>query len=173
MAWEGQMSTMLRHIINDVDPAAYKFSNRRLETTLLVAAQLIGPTMDFVNSYDINVETCKLEPDPTDSDTKDFDFVSLVVLKAACIVLGSEVRSESTNAISIKDGPSAIDLRGVSNTLVILYKDLCEKYEQAVLDYQAGSSIAGKAILGPYSPGSDFISRTHSDYDHRGNYFRY
>ena len=123
MAWEGQMSTMLRHIINDVDPAAYKFSNRRLETTLLVAAQLIGPTMDFVNSYDINVETCKLEPDPTDLDTKDFDFVSLVVLKAACIVLGSEVRSESTNAISIKDGPSAIDLRGVTGTLSVLYKD--------------------------------------------------
>ena len=55
---------------NDVDPSNYKFSNRRLETTLLVAAQLIGPTMDFVNSYDINVETCKLDPDPTDSDTK-------------------------------------------------------------------------------------------------------
>tara|TARA_E500000331_G_scaffold288912_1_gene284494 strand:- start:122 stop:643 length:522 start_codon:yes stop_codon:yes gene_type:complete len=173
MAWEGQMSTMLRHMISDVDPASYKFSNRRLETTLLVAAQLISPTMDFVNTYDINVETCKLDPDPTDSDSKDFDFVALVVLKAACIVIGSEVRSESTNAISIKDGPSAIDLRGVSNTLVILYKDLCSKYEQAVLDYQAGSSVAGTSILGPYSPGSDFANRTHSDYNHRGNYFRY
>ena len=173
MAWEGQMTTMLRYIINDVDPADYKFSNRRLETTLLVAAQLIAPTMDFANVYDINVEGCQLDPDPTDSDTKDYDFVALVVLKAACVIVGSEVRSESTNAISIKDGPSAIDLRGVSNTLVILYKDLCEKYEQAVIDYQAGSSIAGTSILGPYSPGSDFVSRTHSDYDHRGNYFRY
>lgn len=173
MAWQGQMTTMLRYIINDVDSANYKFSNRRLETTLLVAAQLIAPTMDFVNTYDINVESCKLEPDPTDSDTKDYDFVALVVLKSACIIVGSEVRSESTNAISIKDGPSAIDLRGVSNTLVILYKDLCEKYEQAVIDYQAGSSLAGTSILGPYSPGSDFVSRTHSDYDHRGNYFRY
>jgi len=160
-------------MISDVDPANYKFSNRRLETTLLVAAQLISPTMDFVNAYDINVETCKLDPDPTDSDSKDFDFVALVVLKAACIIIGSEIRSESTNAINIKDGPSAIDLRGVSNTLIILYKDLCSKYEQAVIDYQAGSSVAGTSILGPYSPGSDFVNRTHSDYDHRGNYFRY
>ena len=173
MAWEGQMSTMLRHMINDVDPANYKFSNRRLETTLLVSAQLITPTMDFTNIYDINVETCKLDPDPTDSSTSDFDFVALVVLKAACIIIGSEVRSEAANSISIKDGPSSIDLRGVSNALVILYKDLCEKYEQAVLDYQAGSSVAGTSILGPYSPGSDFVSRTHSDYSHRGNYFRY
>lgn len=173
MAWEGQMTTMLRYLINDVDPADYKFSNRRLETTLLVAAQLIAPTMDFANTYNINVESCQLDPDPTDSDTKDYDFVLLAVLKAACIIVGSEVRSESTNAISIKDGPSAIDLRGVANTLIILYKDLCEKYEQAVIDYQAGSSLAGTSILGPYSPGSDFVSRTHSDYDHRGNYFRY
>lgn len=173
MAWEGQMTTMLRYIISDVDASNYKFSNRRLETTLLVAAQLIAPTMDFTNTYSINVEGCKLDPDPTDSETQDYDFVTLTVLKAACVILGSEVRSESTNAISIKDGPSSIDLRGVSNTLLILYKDLCEKYEQAVIDYQAGSSLAGTSILGPYSPGSDFVSRTHSDYDHRGNYFRY
>tara|TARA_B100000085_G_scaffold271307_1_gene284628 strand:+ start:684 stop:1205 length:522 start_codon:yes stop_codon:yes gene_type:complete len=173
MAWQGQMSTMLRHIINDVDVTNYTFSNKRLETTLLVAAQLVRSEMDFSNDYSINVESCQLDPDPTDSSTQENDFVTLVVLKAACIVVGSEVRSESTNAISIKDGPSAIDLRGVSNTLVVLYKDLCSKYEKAVLDYRAGRSIAGNAILGPYSPGSDFVSRTHSDYDHRGNYFRY
>ena len=79
---------------------------------------------------------------------------------------------EASNSISIKDGPSAIDLRGVSNTLVVLYQDLCKKYESALMSYQAGGSIAGQAILGPYSPGSDFIRRGHSD-DTRGDYFRY
>lgn len=173
MSWQGQISTMVRHLISDVDSSNYKYTTKRLETSILVAAQLLTTETDLKNNYTINVEQCELSPDPTDSGTEDDDFIALVSLKCACIILGGEVRAESGNAISIKDGPSAIDLRGVSGTLTVLYKDLCSKYEQMLLDYRAGNSLAGHAILGPYSPGSDFVARTHSDYDHRGNYFRY
>ena len=173
MAWQGQISTMVRHIINDVDPSNYKYSPRRLETTILVAAQLLSTEVDLQYDYDINVEQCLLTPDPTESPTKDSDFLSLVTLKTSCIVLGSEVKAESGNAISIKDGPSSIDLRGVSGTIIALYKDICEKYSQMLLDYQAGNSLAGHAILGPYSPGSDLITRNNSDHGHRGGYFRH
>ena len=62
--------------------------------------------------------------------------------------MGSQIRSESSNSISIKDGPSAIDLRGVTGTLTVLYKDLSEKYEKLLLDYRTGNSVAGKSI--PY-----------------------
>lgn len=172
MSWQGQISTMVRHLINDVDPASYKYSAKRLETTVLVAAQLLSTETDLAQPYSINVEQCQLSPDPTDDGTKDDDFIALVSLKTACIVLGGEVKSESGNAISIKDGPSAIDLRGVATTLTMLYKDLCAKYEQLLLDYQAGNSLSGKAVLGPYSPGSDYIKRQSSD-DHRGGYFKY
>lgn len=164
---------MVRHLISDVDPTSYKYTPKRIETTILVAAQLLTTETDLRQEYDINVEQCELNPDPTDAGTADDDFIALVSLKSACIILGGEVKSESGNAISIKDGPSAIDLRGVSGTLMGLYKDLCSKYEQMLLDYRAGNSLAGHAILGPYSPGSDIVARTHSDYDHRGNYFRY
>lgn len=173
MSWQGQISTIVRHIINDVDPTNYKYNDKRIETSILVSSFLVQNDADFNNAYDVNVEQCFLSPDPTDAETKDNDFVVLVAMRTACLIIGSEAKSESANAISIKDGPSAIDLRGVSNTLVLLYKDLCEKYEAMLLDYRAGNSIAGQAILGPYSPGSDFVARTHSDYDHRGGYFRY
>lgn len=173
MSWQGQISTMVRHLISDVDPTNYKYSAKRLETTILVAAQLLTTETDLRQPYSINVERCELSPDPTDAETKDNDFVALVSLKCACIILGGEVRAESGNAISIKDGPSAIDLRGVSGTLNLLYKDLCLKYDQMLLDYRAGNSLAGHAILGPYSPGSDFVKRAYSDNDLRGGYFRY
>lgn len=170
MSWQGQMGTIVRHLINDLDPDSYKFSNTRLETTILVAAQLSQMNIDFSNSYTINVETCTLSPDPTVTSTIDDPFVTLICLRTACIIIGSEIRSESGNAISIKDGPSAIDLRGVTQTLTVIYKDLCEKYEHLLLEYRAGSSIAGQAILGPYSPGSDLISR--NNMGHRsGGYF--
>ena len=172
MSWQGQISTMVRHIINDVDASSYKYSVSRLETTILVAAQLVSQDLDFDNDYVVNVEQCSLSPDPTDSP-KDNSFINLVALKTSCVIIGSEVRSEASNAISIKDGPSAIDLRGVSSTLNILYKDLCSKYDQLVYDYVAGGSLAGQAILGPYSPGSDFVSRSHNDNTFRGGYFNY
>ena len=129
MSWQGQMSTIVRHLVNDVDSSNYKFTADRIETTILVAAQLSIMNVDFGNTYSINVEQCKLSPDPTDADTLDTAFITLVSLRTACIIIGSEIRSESGNAIAIKDGPSSIDLRGVTNTLTVLYKDLCDKYD--------------------------------------------
>jgi hypothetical protein len=164
------MGTIVRHLISDVNPDSYTFSDNRVETTILVAAQLSQMNIDFANSYTINVENCTLSPDPTDSTTEDDPFITLISMRAACIIIGSEIRSESGNSISIKDGPSAIDLRGVTQTLALIYTDLCSKYEHLVLEYRAGNSIAGQAILGPYSPGSDLISR--NNMGHRsGGYF--
>lgn len=172
MSWQGQIGTIVRHLVDDLNPSNYKYSDLRIETSILVAAQLSVMNVDFANTYSINVESCTLSPDPTDAETKDEAFITLVSLRTACIIIGSEIRSESGNAISIKDGPSAIDLRGVSQTLTILYKDLCEKYDKLLLEYRAGNSVAGHAILGPYAPGSDLISRNYSD--HRsGGYFYY
>ena len=159
MSWQGQMSTILRYLIDDVDSTSYKFSDERIETTLLVAAQLVTLEVDLTNTYTINVETCSLSPDPTETDTRVNAFINLVCLKGAVVIVGSQIRSESSNSISIKDGPSAIDLRGVTGTLTVLYKDLSEKYEKLLLDYRTGNSVAGKSILGPYSPGSDFAGR--------------
>ena len=168
MSWQGQLSTITRYLVDDIDSTKYKYSDSRIETTIVVASQFVTLEVDLENTYTINVEQCSLSPDPTDAGTKDDAFINLVCLKAACIIVGSEVRSESGNAISIKDGPSAIDLRGVASTLVVLYKDLCEKYDKLLLDYRAGRSIAGQAILGPYSPGSEldiYIKRRRLD-DH-------
>ena len=170
MSWQGEMSTIVRYLVDDVDSSKYKYSDKRIETTVLVAAQFATLQVDLTNTYTINVEQCSLSPDPTDTATRDNAFINLSCLKAACIMVGSEVRSESGNAISIKDGPSAIDLRGVAATLVTLYTDLCAKYDQLLLDYRAGNSVAGQAILGPYSPGSDLVSRQRLD--HRGGFLQ-
>jgi len=167
------MTTVVRHLINDVDSSSYTFSTDRVETTILVAAQLLIMNVDFNNTYDINVEASTLSPDPTDSGTKDDPFIALACLRAACIIVGSEIRKESGNAISIKDGPSAIDLRGVTSTLTVLYQDLCKKYDEALIDYRAGNSVSGQSILGPYSPGSDYVRRGMYSDNRSGGYFNY
>lgn len=172
MSWQTTIPVMVRYLINDVDNTNYKYSDARIEKSVLVSAQFVSLELDFPNIYIINLSTDSLLPDPTDTATKDSSFINLVALKTACIIIGSEMKTEAANAISIKDGPSAIDLRGVSSTLGILYKDLCAKYDDVADAYRFSGDV-GQAILGPYSPGADFIARTHNDYDFRGNYFRY
>ena len=107
-------------------------------------------------------------PDPY--TTNDVDFSTLTVYKAACILLGSEVKTEAANAISIKDGPSAIDLRGVTQSLSVLYGDLCKKYDGLLSTYQYNNTLVGQAVLGPYSPGSMVLGA--NQFDYRGNVFR-
>jgi hypothetical protein len=174
MSWQSEISTILRYLINDVDFNNYKYTDSRIETTILVASQLVTFDTSFRNEYSIDIANGALSPDPTESNTRDNAFINLVAFRSACVILGSEVKTEASNSISIKDGPSAIDLRGVSMTLNELYKDFCSKYDDLLRDYKEDErSVAGQAILGPYSPGSEYISRNHSNYDFRNGYFRY
>ena len=101
MSWQGQLSTITRYLVDDIDSTKYKYSDSRIETTIVVASQFVTLEVDLENTYTINVEQCSLSPDPTDAGTKDDAFINLVCLKAASIIVGSEVRSESGNAISI------------------------------------------------------------------------
>ena len=96
-------------------------------------------------------------------------FAVLETLECGIVLLGSEVKTESANAISIKDGPSAIDLRGVTANLTNLYHDLCAKYETLLKAYQYNNTLVGQAVLGPYSPGSMVVNSSQTDY--RGNVF--
>lgn len=172
MSWQNTIPVMVRYLINDVNPSGYKYTDARIEKTSVIGAQFVSLELDFPNVYAIDIANDSISPDPTDSNTKDDSFINLTALKTACIILGSELKTESANAISVRDAQSSIDLRGVSSTLAMLYKDLCDKYMAMADDYKF-TGETGQAILGPYSPGADFIARTHNDYDHRGNYFRY
>ncbi len=167
MHWQDYTNLMVRTLINDLDETNYKYTDSRIDSTIAVAAQLVILEIDFKNTYVVDVIQETIEPDPAD----DNQFINLLVYRAAIIIVGGEVKIEASNAIAIKDGPSAIDLRSVSSTLLALYRDLSNKYDSIVQDYGYSTNI-GSAILGPYSPGSDYIVRTFNDYDFRGNYFR-
>ena len=156
MPWKTDLVLMLRSIIGDLDRA--KFTDERLKQILVVGAYNVTNDADFSTSYTVDVAKVSISPDPiSESDT---DFSTLTVYKSACILLGSEVKTEAANAISIKDGPSAIDLRGVTANLTNLYNDLCAKYDALLKTYQYNNTLVGQAILGPYSPGADGVART-------------
>lgn len=166
MSWKIDLVLMLRSIIGDLDAA--KFTDERLKQILVVGAFNVKADADFVNTYTVDIGAVSISPDPIDLDDK--DFAILTVYKSACILLGSEVKTEAANSISIKDGPSAIDLRGVTQSLIVLYNDLCKKYDELITAYQYNNTLVGQAVLGPYSPASMILSA--NQFDYRGNIFQ-
>lgn len=156
-SWQGEMITILRHLIDDTNSDSYTYGYDRLETTLLVAAQIVSLEVTFGKTYTIDVEDGVLTPDPTTA-TRDDSFINLACLKAACIVLGSELKTYSLKSIRVTDGPSSIDMSSIATHLKFLYTNACEKYEQYKFNYISGVNVGGKAILTPYSPGQNFNS---------------
>ena len=148
MSWQNEMVRILRFLINDIDASSY--SDDRLEETILVAAQLQYASIDFPNTYTIDVDGLVLSPDPT-SVTKDDWFINIVCVKTACIILGSEAKTLAAQSYIIKDGPSTIDVSRAYTAAQQMYKDMCDKLAFMIMDYKVGNSVAGHAVLTPYT----------------------
>ena len=145
--WQAEMVVILRHLIDDVCVTTY--TDPRLQETILVSAQLIQIEVDFDKTYTIDVDALILTPDPTDA-TKDNGFINLVVLKAACIILSGEAKAKASEAIKIVDGPTTIDTGQRHKALEERAKTMCQNYEHAKIQYMAGNSRAGQAVITPF-----------------------
>ena len=146
--WQTEMSTMVRHLINDTESATYP--DERIEMTILVAAQLLLTEVDFEQTYTVNVDSYEITPDPTTTDAKDDGFINLVCLKASCIIAGSEYKAYSLGAIRVSDGPSSIDMSSIAANLRLLHEGLCARYETTKLNFATANNNVGEAILSPY-----------------------
>jgi len=146
--WTNELVRIVRFLINDVDAVSY--TDDRLEETILVAAQMMLTSVDFNTTYTIDVDQTLLSPDPTEG-TKDNDFISIVVTKAACIVLGSECKTAAVQAYRIKDATSSLDSTASYQSLHQLYKELSDELASMLMSYQAGNSIGACAIMTPYT----------------------
>lgn len=152
MAWEDDMVSILRVLLNDID--ATVFSEASLTQTLLVSAMQVKQELLFLQTYTVDIEDETLVPDPTLEASKDEAFTNLVVLKAACIVDRGGAALAATQAIYVKDGASAIDLRDrfKAKMALILKGGWCGAYANAKLEHQmgAGGIVAGHAVLSPF-----------------------
>lgn len=130
MSWQTEMVGLLRNLIGDVAyPPTY--SDDRLEKVLLTSAQFVAMEVPFTADYVSDIDNGTLTPDPTDrdADTRDDSFINLTVLKAACMISTSEARVAVGQAISIRDGSSAISI-SADGRLRMWEKGFCSQYEK-------------------------------------------
>lgn len=153
--WQIELGTVLRVLLNDL-VVPYQYSDSRIYQLLTVSAQQVqASNVSFPLIYTVNIPDLTITPDPTDSDagTRDESFINLVTLKAACITTHGEARTAAKQGISIRDGSSAIDLRGpLEGRLKLIQIGYCKAYEDSKLEYQTAriGVVAGAAILTPF-----------------------
>lgn len=162
MAWQGEMGTLVRHLVDDLSDSP-TYSDDRVEQSIAVAAQLLINEVDFDETYTVSLDCPTISPDPTTLATKDDTFINLVAMRAACVILSSELKTRSLDAVKVTDGPSTIDMTSSLKGIQKLYEDACQRYEDAKFQFQAGGSI-GKAVLTPFSPASDYVGRRQEYY---------
>lgn len=142
---------MLRYLINDIDSATY--SDSRLRTQLNISARYVNVEL-FNNSYTVSViGSGSISPDPTDAP-RDENFINLVVLRAGCDVGRNEFKLAAGQAISIKDGSSALDLKGTADQKNIVSQSLCKLYSDAKMEFSlsgGAEGTIGAAIFSTYN----------------------
>lgn len=154
MAWQDSMVEILRVMVDDLNDNVRKFTDDRLQRVLVTAAFQVSQGLIFAHTYVSDFNNVEIVPDPTDTinETNDDSFINLTCLKAACIIDRGSAVTAASQAISVKDGTSAIDLRGIlDGKLKLLYRGWCTVFEDARLEYQTGQvRIAGAAVMTPF-----------------------
>jgi hypothetical protein len=160
MAWDVEMTELLRVMVNDLD-SPQQFSDEKLQKAIVVAAFQVQQEVELPTNYEVSFSDATLEPDPTEGADRNDAFVNLVAQKAACIIDRGGAVAAAQRAISVRDGGSAVDLRGVFQAkLALLEKGWCAVYEATKLEYKAGlASLAGAIVMTPFRLYADGLRR--------------
>jgi len=144
MSFQSNVLLMVRHLVDDIEcDQAYTYSDERLLSLIFVSASLVN--MDLGGSYIIDLKGQSISPTP------DSDFTNLVALKAACRLLSAIAISYARNDFKIQDGPSIVDIKGISDKLKDSSKLFCEDYTRQLQKTALGGSSYGVVYSTPDS----------------------
>lgn len=162
MSWTIEIPIIVRTLINDLgDQPVY--SDSRLLQVITVAAKYVQFDVSLDNTYTINVTNSTISPDPTTND--DSIFISLVSLKASCIIDQSTLRTRAAlEGIRAALGPAQLWVNGsLAGWNLILDKGPCAAYEELSSHWDVKEATAVRAILSPFV-GNKFDPRSLSTY---------
>lgn len=151
MSWKKELTTIVRVLINDLGPN-YNYSDSRIQQVLVVAGQYVQFDVNLDNKYMINIVAPNFTPDPTLLPQKDDIFISLVSLKAACIIDQSTYRTKAAlEGIRAALGPASLNVGGnLSGYKTLLSEGPCAMYEQLTLHWDISNANAIRAIFSPF-----------------------
>lgn len=149
MSWQVEIPIIVRTLINDiVEPQIY--SDERLLQVIAVAAKYVQFDITLEHPYTIDIIGSNITPDPTTDN--DSIFISLVGLKAACIIDQSTLRTRAAlEGIKAALGPAHLSVAGsLAGFNLIIDKGPCAAYDELVSHWDIKEATSIRAILSPF-----------------------
>jgi len=145
MSWKTIGRTMLRTMLND--PSSTTYTDSRLDSLLVTSAFFLPIEINFKTDYVIDIGTETVTPEPSTTALDGVDFISLVVLKAACMADTGSFRTRALiQGVSAKLGPAALQTGNYGAQLVnLLNLGPCKAYEELKKEYNF--SYKGKQVI--------------------------
>jgi len=157
MSWQTECVIILRNCIDDLaSPPTY--SDARLQQLVTVSAREVLTQADFDVTYTVDIGAGTISPDPTDAPRDEY-FITLITLKAICILAKSTARTASGQAMTLSDHFSSINLGGIYQSKSNDAKSACDSYKEALVQYQIGQLIPGRIITSPYNIHGNYLHR--------------
>lgn len=149
MSWQIEIPIIVRTLINDIaDQPVY--SDDRLLQVISVAAKYVQFDVVLDHKYSVDVAAPSISPDPTDD--RDEIFISLVSLKAACIIDQSSLRTKAAmEGIRASLGPASLAVNNsLQGVLAILEKGPCAAYDELTSHWDVAQATTARTILSPF-----------------------
>lgn len=149
MAWQDETIITTRVLVNDLN-TPYEFSDDRITQILVVAGKYVQFDVNLDYVYDIDVVNQTISPDPTVSN--DSIFISLICLKAACIIDQSTYRTKAAlEGIRTALGPAQLSITGQSAAWrTMLEQGPCAAYDELTSHWDVKEATAIAAVLSPF-----------------------
>lgn len=142
------MVLMLRALIGDLDSEDY--TDEKLQTLLGASAKLVFAE-NYISGYTVIMDGSSLDITPDITD----DLIALIVLKAACMLITSELKYRANiDGIRATCSDATISATAGSRVWDILFSDgPCKSYKEMKWEIEKAplkSGAAFKAILSPF-----------------------
>jgi hypothetical protein len=150
MSWSIEIPIIVRTLINDMSDQNPLYSDSRILQVIAVAAKYVQFDVNLDQVYTIDVINPSITPDPTSYN--DSIFISLVSLKAACIIDQSTLRTKaSMEGIRAALGPAQLSVGGsLVGIKMILENGPCATYEELTSHWDVKEATAIRAVLSPF-----------------------
>lgn len=149
MTWEEEIIRIVRVLINDLT-YPYEYSNERLLQVISVSAKYVQFDVVLDTTYTVDVTNNTISPDPTVNG--DSIFISLIGLKASCLIDQSNFRTKaSLEGIRAALGPASLSTSGtLSGWKQILDHGSCKLYADLTEHWDVMNATAIASILTPF-----------------------
>lgn len=147
--WQTELTIIVRNLINDLS-ATPTYSDARLQQLIATGARFVEFDVVLDNVYEVDVTNSAITPDPV--AINDSIFISLVCLKAACLVDQSTLRTKAAmEGIRASLGPANLTVGGsLAGYKILLDQGPCALYSQLTEHWDVQNASAIQAILSPF-----------------------